>query len=96
MKTHEWHQGPAAFEKMKHGFTHVILSVRENFLKEEMWVSAATHVIHFEELVAYDASDPEDESKIGALKVLKGLSKHSGLNLSWQELKEVDYVARSL
>lgn len=36
-------------------FTHVILSVREGFPKEETWMSIATHVLHFEKLVAYVA-----------------------------------------
>ena len=34
-------------------FTHVILSVREGFPKEETWMSAATHVLRFEKLVAF-------------------------------------------
>ena len=41
-----------------------------------------------------DTLDPDDESKIGALAVLKDLSEHLGLRLTQRDLKEVDYEAR--
>eukprot|EP00435_Cladocopium_sp_Y103_P049464 s864_g14.t3 len=94
VKTHEWHGGIETFEKLKHRFTHVILSVREGFPREETWMSVATHVLHFEKLVAFDTLHPDDESKIGALTVLKDLSEHLGLSLTQRDLKEVDYEAQ--
>lgn len=96
VKTHEWHGGMEAFEKLKHRFTHVILSVREGFPREETWMSVASHVLHFEKLVAFDTLHPDDESKIGALTVLKDLSEHLGLSLTQRDLKEVDYELMTL
>ena len=37
---------------------------------------------------------PDDESKFGALTVLKDLSEHLGLSLTQRDLKEVDYEAQ--
>lgn len=57
----------------------------------------STHLIHFEELVAYDKANPGDVSKIGALSVLRKLADHLGLtSLTDHDLKVVDYELMAL
>lgn len=99
VKTHEWTGliSPKTFDDAKELFSHVVVSVRENFDADPAWMNVATHLIHFEELVAYDKANPGDVSKIGALSVLRKLADHLGLtSLTDHDLKVVDYELMAL
>lgn len=97
VKTHEWKGSLEAFEDLKKMLSHIVLSVREGFPREENWLKIATHVLHFEELVAYNKEDPEDVTQIGALTVLRKLAEHLGLRgLSPQDIRLVDYELMTL
>ncbi|CAK9079085.1 unnamed protein product [Durusdinium trenchii] len=99
VKTHEWTGliSPKTFEEVKEVFSHVVVSVRENFDADPAWMSVATHLIHFEELVAYDKANPGDVSKIGALSVLRKLADHLNLtSLTDHDLRVVDYELMAL
>ncbi|CAE7944484.1 unnamed protein product, partial [Symbiodinium sp. KB8] len=94
IKTHEWtgEMSKASFDEVSPLFTHVIVSVRQGFAEDPAWMKVATHVIHFEELVAYDKDHPEDPAKIGAISVLRKLANHLGLSsLTEHDLRCVDY-----
>ena len=90
VKTHEWTDqiSRAEFEAVAPLFTHVVVSVREGFPRDPAWMEHATHTIHFEDVVAHD----EAGEKIGALKVLRGLAEHLGIQgLSDADLRAVDH-----
>lgn len=90
VKTHEWTDNisPAEFERAAALFTHVVVSVRMGFPEDPDWMKVATHVTHFEEIVAHDAKG----EKIGALPVLRRLAEHLGITgLSENDLRIVDY-----
>lgn len=90
LKTHEWtgEISPADFKKVAPMFTHVVVSVREGFPPDPAWMDVATHVIHFEDIVAHDKSG----QKIGAVSVLRNLAEHLGItSLSDHDLSVVDY-----
>ncbi|CAE7168936.1 unnamed protein product [Symbiodinium necroappetens] len=99
IKTHEWtgEMSKASFDEVSPLFTHVIVSVRQGFAEDPAWMKVATHVIHFEELVAYDKDHPEDPAKIGAISVLRKLANHLGLSsLTEHDLRCVDYDLMTL
>eukprot|EP00440_Ansanella_granifera_P005678 gb/GFBE01006163.1/.p1 GENE.gb/GFBE01006163.1/~~gb/GFBE01006163.1/.p1 ORF type:complete len:217 (+),score=49.39 gb/GFBE01006163.1/:1-651(+) len=56
VKTHEWTSeiSEADFEKLLPMFSSVVVSVRQGFPPDPDWMKAATHVIHFEDIVAHD------------------------------------------
>ena len=97
VKTHEWAEGDThcpitrrQFEALRPLFSHVIVSVREGFPPDPEWMRVATHVTHFEEIVAPDGS--------GARRVLRGLAEHLGIGerLSEHDLRWVDYRLMTL
>lgn len=99
IKTHEWtgEMSKASFDEVSPMFTHMIVSVRQGFAEDPAWMKVATHVIHFEELVAYDKDHPEDPAKIGAISVLRKLANHLGLSsLTEHDLRCVDYDLMTL
>ncbi|CAE7748608.1 unnamed protein product [Symbiodinium sp. CCMP2456] len=99
IKTHEWtgEMSKSSFDEVSPMFTHVIVSVRQGFAEDPAWMKVATHVIHFEELVAYDKDHPEDLAKIGAISVLRKLANHLGLSsLTEHDLRCVDYDLMTL
>merc|ERR1739845_252341 len=56
VKTHEWTDNisRAEFEQVAPMFTHVVVSVRDGFAPDPDWMKVATHVTHFEEIIAHD------------------------------------------
>ena len=68
VKTHEWTGliSEQTFEEAKGLFSHVVVSVREGFDADPAWIQVATHLLHFEELVAYNKA-----AGLAALKDLK-------------------------
>lgn len=49
--------------------------MRDGFDPDPSWMEVATHVVHFEDVVEYD----EAAGKIGALRVLRSLADHLGI-----------------
>lgn len=92
VKTHEYtpHLSAAQFAEVRPLFTHVIVSVRQSFAEDPGWMAAATHVIHFEDIVAGEGA--------GAVRVLRALAEHLGLGtrLSDGDLQAVDYELMTL
>lgn len=90
VKTHEWtdHISEEQFRAVAPMFTQVVVSIRGGFPPDPDWMKVATHVTHFEDIVAHD----ERGENIGALKVLRGLADHLGLErLSDADLRAVDH-----
>lgn len=81
VKTHE---NPArVIESLNPMFTHVVVSVREGFQPDQNWMGVATHLTHFEEIVA------GNEVTLG---VLRNMAEHLGISgLSDQDYRTVDY-----
>eukprot|EP00927_Polykrikos_kofoidii_P061517 TRINITY_DN56354_c0_g1_i1.p1 TRINITY_DN56354_c0_g1~~TRINITY_DN56354_c0_g1_i1.p1 ORF type:complete len:262 (+),score=26.16 TRINITY_DN56354_c0_g1_i1:31-786(+) len=93
VKTHEWFGTAADFQEMVPLFTHVVVSVRKGFEPDPHWMKFATHVMQFEEIVAYDDST----GTIGALSVLRSLAEHLGItSLSDDDIRIVDYELMTL
>jgi len=89
VKTHEWTDQISRrdFERVRPMFTHVLVSVREGFPEDPAWMAAATHVIHFEDIVEHD----ENGAPVGACRVLRALAEHLGIEgLSDDDIREVD------
>eukprot|EP00913_Durusdinium_trenchii_P011270 g10583.t1 len=102
VKTHEWTGliSPKTFEEVKEVFSHVVVSVRENFDADPAWMKLGANPIKHSsanELVAYDKANPGDVSKIGALSVLRKLADHLNLtSLTDHDLRVVDYELMAL
>ena len=95
IKTHEftdYTSSPEQFqEKVIQPFvTHVIVSTRQGreFPVDPVWMSLATHVVHYEAIITQD----------GSLQVLRGLAQHIGLSsmLSDDDLRQIDYQLMTL
>jgi len=90
VKTHEWtdHLSQEEFDKVQPMFTHVIVSVRKGFPEDAAWMRAATHVIHFEDIVEHDAAG----ENVGAHRVLRALAEHLGIEgLTDDDIRQIDY-----
>mmetsp|Transcript_799 Transcript_799/g.3210 ORF Transcript_799/g.3210 Transcript_799/m.3210 type:complete len:316 (+) Transcript_799:38-985(+) len=95
VKTHEWtpQVRRADFEALAPMFSAVVVSVREGFEEDPEWMRFATHVIHFEDIVAKD----ESEGKLGPVEVLRRLAEHLGITgLADSDLRMVDYELMTL
>lgn len=99
VKTHEWTTGSLSSEAFHQElvpmFDHVIVSVREGFTPDPTWMEVATHVTHYEDIVA---DNPNKDASVGAISVLRGLADHLGIadSLSENDLVEVDYHLMTL
>eukprot|EP00929_Paragymnodinium_shiwhaense_P061672 TRINITY_DN30830_c0_g1_i1.p1 TRINITY_DN30830_c0_g1~~TRINITY_DN30830_c0_g1_i1.p1 ORF type:complete len:276 (+),score=6.80 TRINITY_DN30830_c0_g1_i1:46-873(+) len=95
VKTHEWTDNitEAQFDAVSPLFTQVIVSVRQGFQPDPAWMAVATHVTHFEDIVAHD----ESGQKIGAVKVLKELAAHLGItSLTDNDFCQIDYALMAM
>lgn len=97
VKTHEWtgYAKQADFDsKLLPLFTHVILSRRKGRQDDPGWVGVATHVVDFDEIVVHN---PNSDTEIGALNVLRRLAKHLGItSLSENDYRAIDHELMSL
>lgn len=97
VKTHEWTNTVSTqyFEnKLLPLFDRVIVSERQGFAADEAWGQVATHVVHYEDIVA---DNPHRRPQVGSLGVLRAFANHLDISsLTDDDLRAVDYQLMTL
>lgn len=94
IKTHEYTRNNDIFHQHIRPFlSNIIVSVREGFQPDQLWMEQATHIIPYEEIVI---PNPTYDASIGAMAVLQNLANHLRISTSYEQLCQTDYQLMTL